>query len=137
MEYYSSKDKLPKGLSYPLKRSILDPALDAAGVARLGAVYYKRKAWRQEPGDVVLRATYCGEGNRGWFAAGTSSIYVFAVPSDLRRQIEDALLAGALQLVASWLRDLERAGNTRRGDSLQCVVEHVGEGQIAFSPQPQ
>jgi hypothetical protein len=134
MEYTSSKDKLPKGLSYPLKKSLLDPALEAVGLQQLRSVSYLRKAWRTEPGKLVLRAVYCGESNRGWFAAGTSSVYVFSVPSPSRKLIEGLLVAEALPLVASWLHDLEDAGNTRRGDSHQFEVKYV-DGKLALSPQ--
>jgi hypothetical protein len=109
--YHFDKAKLPRGMSFPLKRSALDAALAAAGVSKILCVYY----WRRQGGHNVLRADYCGEGHREMAAAGLASITVYAVPSEERQATERALLSEVLPAVMRWLGDLERAGNTRRG----------------------
>ena len=50
MNYLFSKDKLPKGMSYPLKRSAFDAALQEANVRDLCLVDYLR---RQRTNEVI------------------------------------------------------------------------------------
>jgi hypothetical protein len=103
--------RVPRGLSFPLKRSVLDAALLEAGISKIHCVYY----WLRQRGHIVMRADYCGEGRRGWAAAGLASITVYAVPSSDRPVIEAALVSQVLPRMICWLKDLESSGNTRRG----------------------
>lgn len=121
LEYGFDKAKLPRGLSFPLGRSVLDRALEQAGVTGVHCVYY----WRRQSGDVVLRAEYCGEGRKGWAAAGMSSVTVYAVPSAERKATEQAVLEQGLPRLVAWLRELERAGNTRRGVDQHLAVSYA------------
>ena len=50
MTYAFDKQKLPRGLSYPLNRTILDAALAEARITRVHCVYY----WLRHSGDIVL-----------------------------------------------------------------------------------
>src|SRR5687768_2830647 len=102
--------KIPKALSFPLKRSALDAALEEAGVASLASVYFATR----QGGDVVLRASYCGEAQLS-AAAGRSSVTVYAVPAAQRHETEGALLREGLPRLATWLRAAEEAGNAWRG----------------------
>ena len=111
LDYAFDKAKLPKGLSFPLKRNVLDAALAEAGVAKIQCVYY----WRRQRGTCVLRANFCGEGRRGWAAAGLSSITLYAVPSFERLATEVSLVSELLPRMIKWLVDLQSAGNARRG----------------------
>jgi len=52
MLYAFDKHKLPRGLSFPLNRSLLDAALIQAAITRVYCVYY----WLRQSGDIVLRA---------------------------------------------------------------------------------
>ena len=109
---FGKKDKLPKGMAYPLKRSVLDAALTMAALSKLQCVYYTRG---RKGSDIVLRATYCGEGRIGWAGAGLASIWVHAVSSNDRSAIERAVISEMLPKMLRWLGDLEHAGNTSRG----------------------
>jgi hypothetical protein len=109
-EYHFDKAKLPRGMSFPLKRSVLDAILTEAGVSRIHCVYY----WLRKGGCNILRVDYRGEG-QPMFAAGLASITVYAVPSTERQTVERALVSEVLPEMTRWLRQLESAGNTRRG----------------------
>lgn len=110
-DYHFDKAKLPRGMSFPLKRNVLDAVLTEVGVSRVHCVYY----WLRQSGANVLQADYCGEGRRDAAAAGLASITVYAVPSDERQAVERAVVSEMLPRMANWLRELEQAGNTRRG----------------------
>jgi hypothetical protein len=127
MEYGFDKQKLPRGFSYPLKRSILDAALTEAGITRVHCVYY----WLGHSGDIILRADYCGEANHAW-AAGQASITLCAVPSEERRETESALLHQALPQLCTWLRTAEQAGNVWRGVD-HTIVFHVKNGFLSVT----
>jgi hypothetical protein len=111
LAYAFDKAKVPRGLSYPLKRCVLDAALREAGVSGIHCVYY----WLRQRGHIVMRADFCGEGRRGWAAAGLASITVYAVPSSDRQVIETSLVSQVLPRMMCWLKELESSGNTRRG----------------------
>ena len=111
LTYVFNRAKLPSGLSFPLKRSVLDTALREAGVSAVHCVYFSL----QQGGRIVMRADYCGEGHRGRAAAGRASITLFAVPSAERQEAEACLLTEVLPRLVGWLRELELSGNVRRG----------------------
>src|SRR5262245_29887756 len=110
LTYAFDKHKLPKGFSFPLKRSALDAALSGAGITQVDCVYY----WLGRPGHIVRRADFCGESNRVW-AAGRSRITLYAVPASERRETETLLLQTALPQLCAWLHNAEQAGNVWRG----------------------
>src|SRR5213079_364961 len=66
MTYAFHRTKIPKTLAFPLKRTTLDAALEAAGVADLAAVTFSTR----ERGDVVLRVEFTGQHRKGWVGAG-------------------------------------------------------------------
>ena len=109
--YAFDKQKLPRGLSFPLNRSVLDAAMIRAQIARVHCVYY----WLRQSGDIVLRADYCGETNQAR-AAGQASITLYAVPSGERRETESAIIHQALPQLCTWLQTAEQAGNVWRGN---------------------
>jgi hypothetical protein len=111
LAYAFDKKKVPRGLSFPLKRSVLDAALLEAGVSRIHGVYY----WLRHNSQIVMRADFCGEGRRGWAAAGLTSLTVYAVPSAQRQATEAALVSEVLPQMVRWLKGLELSGNVRRG----------------------
>lgn len=110
MVYAFDKHRLPRGFSFPLKRSILDSALTTAHITHVHCVYY----WWRQAGDIVLRADYCGEANRAW-AAGQTSITLYAVPACERSETDSALIAQVLPQLCTWLQTAELAGNVWRG----------------------
>jgi hypothetical protein len=52
MDYAFSKDKLPQGFSYSLKRSALYLALENANLSQIHVVYY----WFRKDGDLLMQA---------------------------------------------------------------------------------
>ena len=78
--YTFSKDKLPRELSYPLKRSLLDDALRVASVYEI--VWFVRYVGRPN-GNTVLDAYFEPE-QTGYASAGKVMITVWAVPASLR-----------------------------------------------------
>jgi hypothetical protein len=58
MNYGFSQQKLPRGFSFPLKRSALDAALAAAGITHIHVVYYitTARAEHRGPADRPVRA---------------------------------------------------------------------------------
>lgn len=116
-EYSFSKAKLPKSLSYPLKRSLLDAALRSASVyEEVWLVQYYRKPYR----GMVLRALFSPE-LRGNFAAGRVSIGVWAVAAQERQATERVLVEQGLGRLCEWLAKTRAEGNAWRG------LEHVLE----------
>ena len=122
VKYGFSKSKIPKGMSYPLKRSMLDAALDEAGIFRLHMVYY----FLRQSGQNVMRADYAGE-SRQAAAAGRSSVTVYAVPSDERKQTESLILATGLPRVCQWLKNIENGGDGLRSKDRHLVIEYAGD----------
>lgn len=138
VEYSFTKRKIPRGLSFPLKRSALDSQLEAAGVSQVASVYYTthqgaRSEWSGPAANAILRATYCNEGLRGWMFAGMASIYVFPVPSSRRKEIEEAIHSRVMPALLKWLIELERAGNTRRGHDQVFEAAFTAEGEMDIS----
>jgi hypothetical protein len=128
VNYPFDKTKLPKGLSYPLKRSALDAALENAGVSQIHVVYF----WTRESGNVVMRAEFCGESKKGWFAAGQSSITLYAVPSIERKETETLLIKEGLPKLCEWLKHAEDAGNTWRDKTHNLKIE-CANGKLYFT----
>ena len=59
-DYHFDKTKIPKGMSFPLKRSRLDAALIESDVSGIHCVYF----WLRQSGCMVLRGDFCGEHQR-------------------------------------------------------------------------
>jgi len=112
VESYSfSKDKLPKSLSYPLKRSLLDATLQSSSVYEtIWYVHYSGRQYR----NTVLRAHFHPE-QGGDYAAGKIMLTVWAVPRNERKTTEDLLVRDGLPLLCQWLAKTKLEGNSWRG----------------------
>ncbi len=110
--YHFSKGRLPRGMSYSLKRSLLDAALDHAGIDSLANVYY---SLAQRGAGPTISAEYTTETARGWAGAGFVSLFVHAVPSPSLKEVRRAVESLVLPRLVAWLRDLQVAGNASRG----------------------
>jgi hypothetical protein len=110
MDYAFQRSKIPRTLAFPLKRTTLDAALEAAGVTDLVAVTFTT----HQRGDAVLRVEFTGEHKKGWAGAGRASLVLYAVPARERRVAEEALVHGALPQACSWLRRAQDAGTAWR-----------------------
>jgi hypothetical protein len=127
--YAFDKEDLPKGLSFPIKRSVLNSVLDGRGILdELHHVYFSRP---QRVG-LVVRVAYCGEDRRGWFAAGKSGLWIFAVPSAERKQVEQVLIEEGMFVVTRWLEKLKSGGNVIRGNDQLLELAHSA-GAISVS----
>lgn len=114
LEYLFRKDRLPTGWSYPLKRSVLDDRLRAAGVTSVWSVRYRRTGGGVAGAGFAtpLRLRFDPEDGRVW-GSGQVSIVVYAVPSSLRRptmtRIEENLAA-----MCDWILGAQFAAPTWR-----------------------
>jgi len=121
--YAFSKAKLPKELSYPLKRSLLDAALRSASV--YGTVWFVRYSRRQN-GKTVLDAHF-GPELYDYAASGKVMITVWAVPASERRKTEELLISQGLPSLCRWLARSQSEGNVWRGSRHSLRFELVGE----------
>jgi hypothetical protein len=118
MNYSFSKAKLPKGASYPLKRSALNAALTRANINDLVYVSYLKSQRSNE----LMRATYHGDHRRDYYASGKTSLSVYSVPSDERAVTESAILNGGLDALVGWLKKCETAQNTWRAKNHNFIL---------------
>ena len=118
MDYSFRKAKLPKGTSYPLKRSHLDSALEQANVKDLVHVVYLRSQRMNE----VMRADYHGEHLKG-FSAGKAWITIYSVPGEQRAATESVLLNEGIPAVVKWLLKAETERNTWRAVNHELVLK--------------
>ena len=115
-QYGFSKDKLPKAFSYPLKRSLLDAALNEASA--MDAVYSVRYLFGRGRGPATIGALFSPERNGAHVSvSGKSLITVWAVPSAERKTCEDILIAEGLPILCRWLAQSSHAGNTWRSSA--------------------
>ena len=130
--YSFSKDRLPKKLSYPLKRSFLDAALSSTSV--YSAVYAVRYLGHQN-GKTVLNALFLPEWGGHPTVSGKSLISVWAVPRQERHFTEQILVAQGLPILCKWLSRAEREGNVWRGMNHELTLG-VDAGLLThFEPQ--
>jgi hypothetical protein len=108
IEYPYSKARLPKGESFPLKRGEVDTLLASVKPLRLHAVYFARGRDR-----FAMSAYFSPDCSRG-AAAGRTTLMVHSIPSALRRDVREALLAGGAQRLIHWLEACETAAETWR-----------------------
>jgi len=126
MGYSFSKAKLPKGNSYPLKRSALDRALGQANVKDLVSVSYLRT---QRPNE-VMRADYHGDHRNDYFASGKTSVTIYSVHGEERAATESALLNEGVNAIVDWLVKAETAGSTWRAANHQLVLEFASQSLL-------
>jgi hypothetical protein len=91
------KAKLPKGLSFPVKRSVLDEFLRRERITNVTGVGFCGGSGR----NVVLGADYYGPRRKS--SRHTLNIWIYAVPSDIRKQVEELVVTVALPRLAEWL----------------------------------
>jgi len=126
--YWFSKGKLPRGLSYPLKRSLLDSALHEASV--YDAVYSVR--FLESPTvPLLLDANFVSIGrNVHPTVVGRSVISIHAVPSTKRHAVEELIVAEALPALCDWLAKTQNEENSWRGMPHSIAFHLVGDEHI-------
>lgn len=98
--YSVSKDRLTRGWSYPLKRSLLDRALTEAGVSNVSSVTYVLDTRPlSDPHRPPLSVTHMG-------LAGRCTITVRSVPSESRLGVAEAL-TDLLGDIARWIAGVD------------------------------
>ncbi len=109
--YSFSKDKIPKTLSYPLKRSLLDSALNSAGIyTSVWSVHYVGR----RNSNVVLDAMFSPE-QYSDYASGKTRIAVWAAPREQRKKIEQLIVTEGLPILCAWLCKTQTEANVWRG----------------------
>ena len=109
--YSFSKDKLPKALSYPLKRSVLDAVLWTSSV--YDAIWYVHYSGHQNS-NTLLRAHFHAEQD-DFAARGKVMLTVWAVRRNERKITEELLVRDGLPLLCEWLAKAKLEGNSWRG----------------------
>jgi hypothetical protein len=118
LQYSFSKAKIPRGFSYPLKRSLLDAGLVSSSITQVFHVFYTMR----HSGNIVMRADLLGEGH-GLASGGKVSVTLYSVPSREKHQIEALLLMDGLPRVCAWLERVQLAGNAWRAKNHSIVLE--------------
>ena len=111
MHYGFARDRLPRGLTYPLDRGQLDSALAAVRVEQVRWVAFSGRR-----DDAILLARYWGEAAASRFAAGTVWLSLYAVPSSEREAVRSLLLADGLPRLVRWLGEAGCRGPSWRAD---------------------
>jgi hypothetical protein len=124
--YSFSKEKLPTGLSYPLKRSLLDSALRGASV--YGAIYSVRYLARRNP--VVLDAHFVPLSRQAHpSVVGRSLITLWAVLSTTRHHLEQQILTMALPQLCDWLDQSQEEDSSWR-ELPHSIAFQLGQGGL-------
>ncbi len=127
--YSFSKDKIDRKLSYPLKRSLLDSALQAASVY---AVVYSVRYLGHRNSNTVLDANFNPEWKGHPTVRGRCLITVWAVPSRQRKAAEQLLIAEGLPILCRWLAKAGSEGNVWRGTEHRLAFE-IQNGRLCHS----
>lgn len=120
-DYGFSKDLLPKSSSYPLKRSLLNEALDSYQIRKqVFSVYYQYGRFNLNgcKGGYavdVLAVDYVSELDKCHFSVrGRCRITAYSVPSEERKMCEEIIVREALPKLCAWIEKAANAGNTWR-----------------------
>ncbi len=97
LNYELYREKLPKGLSFPLKRSRLDTALEEARINLIRKVFYSARC--PEDGTILSSCMLFPSS----FSSNTISLY--PVANSERKTSETLLIQFALPHVVRWLID--------------------------------
>ncbi|WP_156358181.1 hypothetical protein [Sphingobium sp. Leaf26] len=100
-EMLSSKDKLPKGRSYPLKPSELERAISHHDL-RLPVEFT-----RWDKFDDVLQASFYPDGSWPGHDGDFIWVYCKAVPSEIRTAISSKMLTEAIPQLMAWAKNIE------------------------------
>lgn len=127
MEYDFHKGKLPKGLSYPIKRSVLDKILEDSRTNRIKWISFSANQREK----IILWANFIGEGQKTP-TIGNIGLYIYAVPSEERKQTEEILIKQGFPKLVQWLKKIETAGEGWRSKTRLFEI-HNNVGELSFS----
>jgi hypothetical protein len=128
MEYEFHKSKIPKDFSYPIKRNILEGFLENSETNRIKWVSFN---FGSQKTNIVVWANFIGEAHTAG-SAGNIGLYVYAVPSDERKQIETLLIEEGLPKFIEWLKKLEKLGEGWRQKTRLFEIEYK-KGELKYS----
>ena len=94
--------RLPKGYSYPLRRSTLEATLADAGISSIYEIRFHH--WPKRP---LLEALFQGNG-RSTTWAGRCEMHINSVPSRAAEQLEPLVLSEVFPNFLQWLRKAEQ-----------------------------
>jgi hypothetical protein len=117
--------RLPKGTSYPLKRSSLE---EVFAKARVGSVYLIH--FHHWPGRPLFEAIFQGN-DRSASWAGRCEVHINSVPNRVARQLEPLILSEVFPKFFEWLRIAERLAVEAPKDLSQWEARHV-DGRFEY-----
>ncbi|WP_435007138.1 hypothetical protein P12x_004512 [Tundrisphaera lichenicola] len=126
---FHGKAKLPKGFSFPMKRSVLDNFLRREGITKVTGVSFCGNS-----GDnIVLTARYYGPRRKS--SRHTLSLSIYAVPSEIRKLVEELVVNEALPRLAKWLLSFSEESllRARTDHSMTFTLEGTSGGDRSAS----
>jgi hypothetical protein len=127
LDYHFSRHKVPRGFSYPMKRSLLDPAIAERGIKSIRSVVFYFSRSRES----VVAVNYTGEQNDKILQPGSFSFWIYAVRSTERSSIQESIMRLVLPTALDWIVELDHAGNVRRTGNHHFAARLV-EGQAVI-----
>jgi hypothetical protein len=126
--------KLPKGWAYPLGRDEVSAALVAAGV-RLGSLRFGRSYLRESADLGVLQAYWPSDSRAKYFGSRDPDIspltmWVGAVPSELRYEIGEQLRDVWLERAVAWAQQAAKRGNVWTATDHYWDLIHKPDGTL-------
>lgn len=126
--------KYPKarGLSWPIKRSVVDAQLVGSGVVHLGSMRFQMGSIQERESKLVARAAFerPHSPRTGLGVAWFSSLAFYAVPSQRRHDIGGQLTRGALARICDWLASASAAPATWQTGQHRLDVHYDDSGLI-------
>jgi hypothetical protein len=122
MDYFLHKDKIGKGHTWPIKRTMLDAALTKYKIHDVATVSYVRVAQNvlksKSTDRVIIQATYTSDHDK--FHPGKFHIYIYSIPYDDRIQIRQLATLNVLPRVMRWLKESQSKNPTWKDQDHEC-----------------
>jgi hypothetical protein len=124
------KAKLPRGLSFPIKRSALDEFLRSEALASVSGVAFSGASRTGE----VLSANYHGPRRR--HQHHTLNVWIHAVPSAIRASVEALIVDVAFPSLAAWFRSFNDVSllRARTDHHIRFVLEQCSTADVVVAP---
>ena len=121
MTYSFSKDKKPRGASWPLRRSLLDAELEKASIMdSVSVVTYSCGRPSRDENPLLLSLHRYGD-KSPVLHPGRVSITLRCVSSDLRREAEQRLLEVFLPQACRWIAQIPSRPETWRTENAHII----------------
>jgi hypothetical protein len=125
---FLGKPRLPRGLSHPLKRSLLDEFLRNEGLVTVTGVLFCG-ASKEDSNRVLSASYYGGRGSYGVKTRHALHLSFYPVASKLRSVVERLIVSTVFPDLAKWIRSFDDASLLRAqmNHSLCYVLERDAE----------